>query len=147
MRLDKFAACVLLLALLSASVGCGRGYSEGSTRIRLYEIDRPYSAGVGAPMISEVDKFTYFYKDGTKPYVTDEVTGSDELIYTGRSGSVITLTYREFTGESSGELARPAFFQTLTYDLASSPIIGFKKHKIKVLDANNEMIKFVVVSD
>ncbi|HAX99587.1 MAG TPA: hypothetical protein DCY12_12060 [Candidatus Atribacteria bacterium] len=44
-------------------------------------------------------------------------------------------------------LARPAFYQELTYDLDQSGIIQFKSLKIRVLHADNSKIKFIVVDD
>ena len=66
-----------------------------------------------------------------------------ELIYTGIGRDTLNLTYREFSPEG---LARVAFFQNLTYD-ASAEFITFKTLRIRILDADSERIRFVVVSD
>jgi hypothetical protein len=66
-----------------------------------------------------------------------------ELIYNGISKNTIKIIYREFINE----LARPAFFQELQYDLDTSDIIQFKTIKIKVLHADNSLIKFVILDD
>lgn len=63
-----------------------------------------------------------------------------ELIYNGRAGSVLKISYREYMYNS----ARPAFYQDLTYDLGSSSTIRFKGMEIEVLDATNSAIKFIV---
>lgn len=47
---------------------------------------------------------------------------SRELVFTGVSRGVVSLEYREF----AGRLARPAFTQTATYDLADGSTIGFR---------------------
>ena len=68
---------------------------------------------------------------------------SAELIYTGMTGKTIRLTYREYTDD----MARPAFFQDLTYELTDSKIIMFRTIKIKVLEATNSYISFIVEDD
>jgi hypothetical protein len=83
-----------------------------------------------APMRVDVDK--------TKPFE------SIELVYTGLNGRSITLLYREFTPD---DLARAAFFQNLTYDLSSSDTIAFKAFRIKVLEASNQSLRYVVIQD
>ena len=59
-------------------------------------------------------------------YVDFKIHGLDELkkqlIYTGISRGVISLTYREFMND----MARPAFTQDLKFDLAEGKTIGFK---------------------
>ena len=67
----------------------------------------------------------------------------EELVYRGRSGDIIRLSYREFRRD----ITRPDFSQELTYDLSSSDIIFFKRYRIRVLDANTEYIRFIVLKD
>lgn len=71
-------------------------------------------------------------------------TGSNrkELIYNGKSKDTIKLAYREY----KDDLARPAFYQDLTYDLSESKIIGFRSMNIEVIEATNSSIKFIVKS-
>jgi hypothetical protein len=45
-----------------------------------------------------------------------------ELVYSGKSGSTLRVTYREYVND----LARPAFYQELSYDLNESSEIVFK---------------------
>lgn len=66
-----------------------------------------------------------------------------ELIYSGKSGSTIEISYREFRGG----LAAPAFYQGLRYDLASSNIIRFQNFKIQVHEAGNDYIKIEILED
>jgi hypothetical protein len=65
-----------------------------------------------------------------------------ELIYNGKSGNIARFLYREY----SGNLARPAFTQELTYDLASSRVIGFKEVRLEVLRTTNTSIQYRVIS-
>jgi hypothetical protein len=66
-----------------------------------------------------------------------------ELIYTGISKKTIKISYREFIKD----MARPAFYQELNYDLDQSDIIQFRSLKIRVIYADNSGIKFIVVDD
>jgi hypothetical protein len=63
-----------------------------------------------------------------------------ELLYNGKSGKTIKVTYREFVDS----MARPAFYQNLEYDLAESRDIGFRDIRITVIEATNSFIRFVV---
>jgi hypothetical protein len=65
-----------------------------------------------------------------------------ELVYSGISGSSVSLLYREFGNDP----LRPTFSQELKYDLASSRTIGFKGTRIEVVEANNTAIRYRVLS-
>ncbi|CAG1064462.1 hypothetical protein BAC1_00018 [uncultured bacterium] len=73
------------------------------------------------------------YKDGSS---------RKELLYGGRSGDTIRVSYREFRGSLSSQY----FNQELTYDLSESSTIRFRSMVIDVLEANNNGIKFIVRS-
>lgn len=64
-----------------------------------------------------------------------------QLAFTGVSRGVVSLEYREF----SGDMARPAFTQAATYDLAEGRIIGFRGSRIEVLSADNVGIRYRVI--
>lgn len=64
-----------------------------------------------------------------------------ELIYGGRVGDQIKVTYREF----SGDFARPGFSQDVQYDLASEKVIGFKGVRIEVISATNTKLVYRVL--
>lgn len=67
----------------------------------------------------------------------------EELIYTGRSGNFLAITYREY----KEEFVIPAFFQSLTYDVSLSHDIVFQNYRLELLGADNKAILFVVVDD
>ena len=75
-------------------------------------------------------------------FATDE-SFREELIYTGRTGHTVAITYREF----KKEFARPAFYQNLIYDVSTSDEVVFRNYRLKLLGADNTGIKFIVVSD
>ena len=66
-----------------------------------------------------------------------------QLLYSGRQGSSINISYREMVDG----MAPPAFYQALTYDLSESREITFKTLHIEVYDATNNSIAFAVMRD
>jgi hypothetical protein len=66
-----------------------------------------------------------------------------ELIYSGATKDALNLLYREYTPD---DMARPAFTQNLTYDRDSSAI-RFREMQIRVLEASNESLRYVVEAD
>ena len=63
------------------------------------------------------------------------------LLYNGRVGDKITIGYREF----SNDLARPAFSNTVEYDLTKSKEISYKGALIQVIDADNTKITYKII--
>jgi len=82
--------------------------------------------------------------DITKKMVTivNETNFKQELVYNGKSGNIARFLYREY----SGNMARPAFTQELTYDLSESKVIGFREVRLQVLGTSNTSIKYKVIS-
>lgn len=66
-----------------------------------------------------------------------------ELLYSGRTKDAINLLYREFTPD---DMARPAFSQSLTYE-SGSTTLRFRDVVVRVIDASNEGIRYVVDAD
>jgi hypothetical protein len=67
-----------------------------------------------------------------------------EIVYTGRLGENVTFIYREYTPD---DLAKPAFFQNLTYNFTGANLIRFRNLQLQVIEAPNEQIKLKVLSD
>jgi hypothetical protein len=63
------------------------------------------------------------------------------LLYSGRIGNKINISYREF----SNNMARPAFNNDVEYDLGESMVIGYKGAEIEIVEATNRMIKYRVI--
>lgn len=63
------------------------------------------------------------------------------LLYSGRIGNKINISYREF----SNNVARPAFNNDVEYDLSESMTIGYKGAEIEIIEATNRMIKYRVI--
>ena len=66
-----------------------------------------------------------------------------ELTYTGKTEDSISIAYREYVNY----VTRPSHEEELRYDLNESDVIVFRSLKIKVLEANNERIRFQVIDD
>lgn len=65
------------------------------------------------------------------------------LIYSGRVGDTVRITYREF----SDGMARPAFANDVEYDLQESSILGYRGAKLEVLEATNRYIQFILMEN
>lgn len=65
------------------------------------------------------------------------------LIYSGRIGDKVNLSYREF----SGSIARPAFNNDVEYDINQSNVVGYKGARLEIFEATNELIKYKVLSN
>ncbi len=127
-----------LLAVFAVSIGgcwawkCGQNYS----------LNTEEQSNVGDPMVM-VETYLEHKRTQVRYAGTHEGTWRRELIYTGRSGSTIGVTYREY----ANDFARPAFFQDLKYDLDDSDTIVFRDWRLRVIEANNQHIRFAVVND
>lgn len=76
----------------------------------------------------------------SKPVLTKN-SFQQTLIYSGRIGNRINIGYREY----SSQLARQAFNNDVEYDLTASNVIGYKKARIQILEANNQYLKYRVL--
>ncbi|MFV2045283.1 MAG: hypothetical protein ACC700_18875 [Anaerolineales bacterium] len=64
-----------------------------------------------------------------------------ELLYNGKVGTAIKLTYREY----SNDMIRTAFSQEVQYDLSESKLVGFRGVRIEILEASNMLIRYRVL--
>jgi hypothetical protein len=76
-------------------------------------------------------------------YLIHDGSFKAEFIYTGIGGDSIHIFYQEF----SNILTQPALRQDLYYNLSKSDHITFRTLKLKVLEADNRRIKFIVTED
>lgn len=99
--------------------------------------------GPGAYGITQASCDTeYSYQFTTKPIISAN-NFQQTLIYSGRVGDRIRVSYRE----SSGNMARPAFSNEAEYDLSNSDIIAYRGARLRVLEADNESIRYEVLSN
>jgi hypothetical protein len=83
------------------------------------------------------------YVDAVIPYNSEGYRY--QLIYDGIDNNTLKITYREFINN----LARPAFYQTVSYKIKKNhytQIIRFKSVKIIIYNANNQYIEYKIVS-
>lgn len=154
MRMKKFRLRNVIYGLLLISlVGCVKATHlplPEPTLVKNYYLNQTMEVRVGETMIeTTATTFTQkkewvgflFASDGWNRTNVVDRSIKNELIYSGKSGNTLRISYREY----SNDLARPAFFQDLTYNLNESKYIVFKNYKIHVLQASNSGIKFQVV--
>lgn len=118
-----------------------------------YQIGEEKSANIGAPFfiarqgtVSTVRRWvgTMNSADGwATDYVGSPGYLKQELLYSGKTGNTIEISYREFRGG----LAAPAFFQTVKYDLSQSNTITFQRFRFEVLFADNQSIRTRLIAD
>ena len=93
-------------------------------------------------MIQPVCDTEYPYQFTERPSVSQN-DFQQTLIYSGRIGDKIKISYREF----SNKLARDAFTNDAEYDLSHSNIIAYKGARIEVIEADNENIRYRVLAN
>lgn len=132
---------------LSASVNgkfgaCGIGMSSmtGQTNICLIDNDRDgYFERFALPTQERNldNKVKYVLSD------SDEMDGiKKELIYQGIDDETLRFRYREYFKD----LVRPAYDQTVEYNLTQDKIVSFRGMRILIEDANNQDITYKIIS-
>ena len=147
----------LMFILLLPLVACG--WNHQCTKSRSYNIGEEKMVAVGSEMVQD-GCFAYRWEPTgliSRSLRTsyDDVGGERlldrELLYAGREGDVLHITYREYStqviGRQVANLARQPFFQQLFYDLKTSDTVVFQDWVFQVLDANNQQIRFKVVKE
>ena len=117
-----------------AFLGCESSYYV----LKGYELNKPITVTVGSTMISwEYGTESSFGKSGIRK----------QLNYTGTAHDIVHISYQEFTEEEKGSYIRPAFQQDLVYDISESGEITFRSVAIKIVQATQKRITFVVLND
>jgi hypothetical protein len=85
------------------------------------------------------------YQMNINPPRFDKEDFKYEVLYQGKIGNKIKISYREF----KNDMARPAFTQDIEYELKEAGIttIGFKGLRIDVYNATNLSIEYEIVQD
>jgi hypothetical protein len=152
--MKNFYFALLLVGLVAVSCA-PRNYVREPINNLSYVIGTSSESPVGSIMISREtglkvcwDYWAGLVNGGYLRVCDDSIDRfKEDLIYAGRAGSIIKIAYKEYKGKESFYLARPAFFQELTYDLGTSSVIVFRNFRITILGADNEKIVFVVEKD
>lgn len=144
----------IMYVVLAAVIitGCASTVLERKT-FKDYTVGDVRTASIGVPFLVDQDGSVEIVKtwvgllyspDGWKieqRYSEDFIR--KELIYSGKSGSTIEISYREFRGG----LAAPAFYQNLKYDLSESKLITFQNFQIEIIDAGNQSLTYRILKD
>lgn len=93
-------------------------------------------------MVQPVCDTEYPYQFTERPFMSQN-DFQQTLIYSGRVGNTIKISYREF----SNNMARDAFTNDAEYDLSSSNIIAYKGARLEIIEADNEKIRYKVLSN
>jgi hypothetical protein len=141
---------LLVFVLLLTIIACG--WNHPCTKTRSYNLGEEKIATVGSEMVQNGCYAARWEPQGAivrflrSPYDDSyfEPWIDKELLYSGREGNVLHITYREYSVRG---LARTPFFQHVYYDLKNSHEIVFQDWLLQVLDANNQQIKFKVVNE
>jgi len=139
---------ISILIVIASTTACGARHRVVPVDSKSYKLDAVIETTVGNPMVTTEDQEV---KRGQWIGVLRSPSGYEEiltkfkkeLIYSGKSGDTVNISYREY----GDDYARPAFAQELKYDLKSSKEIRFQNYRFSVLSADNSSIKFKVLGD
>jgi len=141
----------VLLSILFTS-GCATTVLE-SRAFKSYSLGETKTAAVGEAFlvdqsgtVQKVKKWVGIMNSPDGWQVTEEYSKDflrKELLYGGKSGSTIEISYREYRGG----YAAPAFFQNLKYDMKESEVIRFQNFTIQIIGADNEKITYQILRD
>ena len=143
---------IYVVLLATILVGCASSVLERQT-FKGYTVGNALTSPIGVPFLVDQDGTVETVKTWVgvlyspngwkieKRYSADFIR--KELIYSGKSGNTIEISYREFRGG----LAAPAFYQNLKYDLSESISITFQNFQIEVINADNQAITYKIVRD
>jgi hypothetical protein len=87
----------------------------------------------------EIPPTPYRIEEAVIGYGPDSI--KRELVFQGLSNGQAQVLYREYT---ASDMVRPAFTQSVSYDLSETKTIGFKGARIKVIKATGVDIEYVV---
>jgi hypothetical protein len=148
----------IVCALALAAVGCGGGSYPPGYMAPTDNIERNYTIGVevratvGSPFIRYERKRVHWYHTNMGAWFAERQSEAHELLYSGTDGKTLLVAYREYSAQDESAaggdfFARPAYAQDLRYDLSASDVIVFRAYRIRVVEATNEAIRVVVLSD
>jgi hypothetical protein len=152
-RINTWLELVLIGTISALISGCASTALE-TRSYRSHEIGKQATAGVGTPMlISEegtIEKKRRWVGISNSPdgWETIGTTYSDdfnrkELIYQGRTGSTIKVTFRLFRAGS----VMPEQQEDLMFNLLQSTSIIVKDFRLKVFKADENSITYMVIKD
>ncbi|MEP4888485.1 MAG: hypothetical protein ABJV04_00540 [Aliiglaciecola sp.] len=148
----KIASILIFMSTLVSITGCASRVIK-SESFKTYTVGQTVNSNIGSPFlvaqtgtVQTVRSWVGILNspDGWESkdvYSTDYL--KKELVYSGKSGSIIEVSYREYRGG----MAAPAFFQSLKYDLSGSKEISFQNFLFEVENADNSSISITILRD
>lgn len=128
---------LLLLFLLSAFSACsGPRPTEDTVVKRSYQLNAEQKAMIGQTMI-----LIFSYKKNQGGDSTSERVTIQQLTYSGRTRDTIRITYREYQEGMSRFIVEDFEYEWPRYN-----VIDFHAGRIKVMEANDQYIRFKVLS-
>ncbi len=128
---------IIVLGLFLLSSGCTTTY-----RIDLYQLNKQYVTQVGSPMVVREKCWgDTYYKAAT----LKDCFLRQELLYSGREGNVMHVTYKEYAKQYGDYSSVESFLEYVGYDLRQSDIINFRDIYFKVIEATETSIDFMVI--
>ena len=115
---------------------------------RHYLLNQEQVRTVGLPMI----EWEYGTVRKTQMGKTGDTTSSKdgirkELLYKGTLKGIVTFIYREYAIQADIALLREPFSYEVQYDLSESKMIAFQDFRFKISIANQEEIRYSVLSE
>jgi len=127
----------IVLGLLLLLCSCTTTY-----RIDLYQLNKNYATEAGSPMVVREVCWGDNYYEAAK---LKDCILRQELLYSGREGNVIHMTYKEYARQNGDFSPVESFLQYVGYDVRQSDIIGFRDIYFKVIEATETSIEFIVI--
>jgi hypothetical protein len=150
---------LIVITLLLSIAACG--WNQQCTKPTSYNLGEEKVTVVGSEMVQTGCLAARYDPKGLTRSLWQRNSEDDayfeplidkELLYAGREGDVLHISYREFyffldykTGVVRTH-ARTPFFQQVYYDLKTSDAVVFQDWVLQILDANNKQIRFKVVN-
>ncbi len=111
-------------------------------RISHYQLNKEYITKVGSPMVVREKCWGDSYYEAAR---LKDCILRQELLYSGREGNVIHMTYKEYARQNGNYSSAESFLQYVGYDLRQSDIISFRDIYFKVIEATETSIEFIVI--
>jgi hypothetical protein len=111
-------------------------------RISHYDLNKEYITKAGSPMVVREKCWGDSYHQAA---ILKNCILRQELVYSGREGYVIHITYKGYVGEKSNYSPKESFLQDVGYDLRQSDIVSYRDIYFKVIEATKTSIEFMVI--
>ncbi len=148
----SFVKKISLIIIFLFTIGCTSTVLKSSA-FKTYSVGETVNANIGSPFlvaqtgtVQTVRRWVGVLNSpdgwGTTDFYSPDYI-KKELVYSGKSGDTIDISYREYRGD----LAAQAFYQSLSYDLSESTEVSFQNFRFRINSATNSAISVTILSD